>query len=106
VTEMKWLGGEGVVAPARSSYGSDELEELHGSWAQRSADAEKLTALPELRAREVARHGSDEEVEDGGFEGGGAEVRQPDGAKPNFIAIRVSRRWGYSPYTRYIFGIG
>jgi hypothetical protein len=33
--EMKWLGGEGAVAPARSSCGSDELEELHGSWAQR-----------------------------------------------------------------------
>jgi hypothetical protein len=33
--EMKWLGGEGAVAPARSSGGSDELEELHGSWAQR-----------------------------------------------------------------------
>jgi hypothetical protein len=42
----------------------------------------------------------------GGIEGGGAEVGQPDGAKSNFTAIRVSRRWGYSPYTRYIFGIG
>jgi hypothetical protein len=42
----------------------------------------------------------------GGVEGGDAEVEQPDGAKPNFTVIRVSCRWGYSPYTRYIFGIG
>jgi hypothetical protein len=41
-----------------------------------------------------------------GIEGGGAEVGQLDGVKPNFTAIRVSRRWGYSPYTRYIIGIG
>jgi hypothetical protein len=32
--------------------------------------------------------------------GGGAEVGQPDGAKPRDSAIKVSRRWGYSPYTR------
>jgi hypothetical protein len=38
----------------------------------------------------------------GGINGGGdAEVGQPDGAKPNFTMIRVLRRWGYSPYTRY-----
>jgi hypothetical protein len=38
----------------------------------------------------------------GGVEGGGGtEVGQPDGAKLNFTTIRVSRRWGYSPYTRY-----
>jgi hypothetical protein len=43
----------------------------------------------------------------GGVEGGGgAELGQPDGAKWNFTAIRVSRRRGYSPYTRDIFGIG
>jgi hypothetical protein len=41
-----------------------------------------------------------------GIEGGGAEVGQPDGVKPNFTVIRVSRRRGYSPYTRYIFCIG
>jgi hypothetical protein len=41
-----------------------------------------------------------------GIEGGGAEVGQPNGAKPNFTMIRVSCRWGYSPYTRYIIGIG
>jgi hypothetical protein len=45
-------------------------------------------------------------VEVGGVEGGSAEVGQPDGAKPNFTVIRVSRQRGYSPYTRYIFGIG
>jgi hypothetical protein len=45
-------------------------------------------------------------VERGGIEVGGAKVGQPDGAKPNFTAIRVLRRRGYSPYTRYIFGIG
>jgi hypothetical protein len=33
--------------------------------------------------------------------GGGAEVGQPDGAKPNFTMIRVSCRWGYFPYTWY-----
>jgi hypothetical protein len=32
--EMKWLGGEGAVAPAWSSCGNDELEELHGSQAR------------------------------------------------------------------------
>jgi hypothetical protein len=42
----------------------------------------------------------------GGVEGGGVEVGQPDGTKPNFTAIRVSRRRGYSPYTRYNFCIG
>jgi hypothetical protein len=110
-TEMKWLGGEGAMAPARSSCGSDELGELHGSRAQRSADVEKSTTLLEIRARAVARRGSDEEAEDGGVEGGGvegggAEIGQPDDTKPNFTVIRVLRRRGYSPYTRYIFGIG
>jgi hypothetical protein len=38
--------------------------------------------------------------------GGGAEVGQPDDAKPNFTVISISRRRGYSPYTRYIIGIG
>jgi hypothetical protein len=38
-------------------------------------------------------------------EGGDIEVGQPDDAKPNFTVIRVSRRRGYSPYTRYIIGI-
>jgi hypothetical protein len=33
----------------------------------------------------------------GGVEGG--KIGQPDGAKPNFTAIRVSRRRGYSAYT-------
>jgi hypothetical protein len=42
----------------------------------------------------------------GGVEGGGAEVGQPDGAQKNFTVVRVSRRRGYSPYTRYIIGIG
>jgi hypothetical protein len=42
----------------------------------------------------------------GGVEGGGAEVGQPNGVKKNFTVIRVSRRRGYSPYTRYIIGIG
>jgi hypothetical protein len=41
----------------------------------------------------------------GGIEGGGAKVGQPDNTKPNFTTIRVSHRWGYSPYTRYIIGI-
>jgi hypothetical protein len=45
-------------------------------------------------------------VEVGGVEGGGVEVGQPDSAKPNFTVIRVSRRQGYSPYTRYMFCIG
>jgi hypothetical protein len=44
-------------------------------------------------------------VEGGRVEGGGAKVGQPDGAKPNFTAIRVSRRRGYSLYIRYISGI-
>jgi hypothetical protein len=47
--EMKWLGGEGAVAPTRSSCGSDEIGELHESRAQRSADAKKLTTLLEPR---------------------------------------------------------
>jgi hypothetical protein len=110
-TEMKWPGGEGAMAPTRSSCGSDELGELHGSWARRSADAEKSMTLLEIRARAVARRGSYEEAEDGGVEGGGvegggAEIRQPDDTKPNFTVIRVLHRRGYSPYTRYIFGIG
>jgi hypothetical protein len=42
----------------------------------------------------------------GGVEGGGVEVGQPDGAKKNFTVIRVSHLRGYSPYTRYIIGIG
>jgi hypothetical protein len=42
----------------------------------------------------------------GGIEGGSAEVGQPDGAKPNFTTIRVLHRRGYSPYIRYIIGIG
>jgi hypothetical protein len=121
-TEMKWLGGEGAVVLVRSSCGSDELGELHRSQARRSADAEKSMALLELGARAVARRGSSEEVEDGGVkggsferggggiegggvEGGGTAVGQPDGAKPNFTVIRVSRQQGYSPYTQYIFGI-
>jgi hypothetical protein len=33
-------------------------------------------------------------VEGGRVEGGGAKVGQPDGAKPNFTVIRVSRRRG------------
>jgi hypothetical protein len=45
-------------------------------------------------------------VEGGCSEGGSTKVGQPDGAKPYFATIRVSRRRGYSPYTRYIFGIG
>jgi hypothetical protein len=111
MAKMKWLGGEGAVAPAWSSGGSDELMDLHGSRARRSANAEKLMALLELGVRAVAQRGSGEEVEDGGvegggIEGGGVEVGQPDGAKQNFTVIRVSHRWGYSPYTRYIFGIG
>jgi hypothetical protein len=103
--EMKWLGGEGDAAPTRSSCGSDELGELHGSRARRSTDAEKSMALLELGARVVARCGSGEEAEDGSIEGGDAEVGQPDSGKPNFTVIRVLRRRGYSPYTRYIFGI-
>jgi hypothetical protein len=45
-------------------------------------------------------------VEGGGVEGGCVEVGQSDSAKPNFTVIRVSRRQGYSPYTRYMFCIG
>jgi hypothetical protein len=40
----------------------------------------------------------------GGIEGG--KHGQPDGANQNFTVIRVLRRWGYSPYTRYVIGIG
>jgi hypothetical protein len=54
MAEMKWLGGEGVVAPTQSSGDCDELEELHRSWARRLADAEKATTLLELRARAIA----------------------------------------------------
>jgi hypothetical protein len=64
VVEMKWLGGECVVALTRSSCGSDELMELHGSRAQHSADAEKSTVLLELGVRAVTRRGSGEEAED------------------------------------------
>jgi hypothetical protein len=42
----------------------------------------------------------------GGVEGGSAEVGQPDGAQKKITVVRVSRRRGYSPYTRYIIGIG
>jgi hypothetical protein len=42
----------------------------------------------------------------GSVEGGGAAVGQPDHTKPKFTTIRVSRWWGYSPYTRYFFDIG
>jgi hypothetical protein len=45
-----------------------------------------------------------------GIEGGGdiegGKLGQPNGANQNFTVIRVSRRWGYSPYTRYVIGIG
>jgi hypothetical protein len=54
MAEMKWLGGEGAVAPAQSSGGRDKLEELHRSWARCLADAEKAMALLELRARAIA----------------------------------------------------
>jgi hypothetical protein len=39
----------------------------------------------------------------GGVEGG--KLGQPDGTNPNFTVIKVSCRWGYSPYTRYVIGI-
>jgi hypothetical protein len=45
-----------------------------------------------------------------GIEGGGStegeKLGQPNGTNQNFTVIRVSRRWGYSPYTRYVIGIG
>jgi hypothetical protein len=40
----------------------------------------------------------------GGTEGG--KLGQSDGANQNFTVIRVSHRRGYSPYTRYVIGIG
>jgi hypothetical protein len=40
----------------------------------------------------------------GGAEGG--KLGQPDAANQNFTTIRVSRQRGYSPYTRYVIGIG
>jgi hypothetical protein len=62
--EMKWLGGEGAVAPAWSSGDSDELGELHGlgAWLMQRM---KSTALLELRARTVTRRSSGGEAEDG-----------------------------------------
>jgi hypothetical protein len=56
--------------------------------------------------RGVEGGGGSTEVGDGIEGGGGTEVGQPDGTKLNFTMIRVSCRWGYSPYTRYIIGIG
>jgi hypothetical protein len=45
-----------------------------------------------------------------GIEGGGSaeggKLGQPNGTNQNFTVIGVSRRRGYSPYTRYIIGIG
>jgi hypothetical protein len=55
--------------------------------------------------RGVEGGGGGAEVGDNIEGGGGAEVGQSDGTKPNFTVIRVSRRRGYSPYTRYIIGI-
>jgi hypothetical protein len=57
------------------------------------------------RASWIWGHGM--EGGDDGVEGaGGAEGGQPNGAKANFTAIRVSHRRGYSSYTWYIIGIG
>jgi hypothetical protein len=62
---------------------------------------------PGAKGRASGIWGRNVEGGGGGVEGGGGtEVGQPDGAKPNFTAIRVLRRWGYSPYTWYIIGIG
>jgi hypothetical protein len=55
--------------------------------------------------RSGAEVGSDIVGGGGAVKGGGTEVGQPDGTKPNFNVIRVSCQLGYSPYTRYIFGI-
>jgi hypothetical protein len=45
--------------------------------------------------------GGDRGIEGGGGAEGG-KLGQPNGANQNFTVIRVSRRWGYSPYTRYV----
>jgi hypothetical protein len=52
----------------------------------------------------VSREAASREV-GGGGEGGDAEVGQPDGAKPNFTVIRVSRRQGYSPYSTFLVSV-
>jgi hypothetical protein len=98
---MVWRGGEGAVPPARSSCSSDELGELHGSWARRSDDVEKLTALLELGARAVARRRSGEEVEDSGVEGGsggieGAASREAASRLGSLMAQnQISPRFGF-----------
>jgi hypothetical protein len=70
------------------------------------ASREAAEALREVALREAAGASRVGGAEVGGdIEGGDAEVGQPDGAKPNFTAIRVLCWRGYSPYTRYIFCI-
>jgi hypothetical protein len=71
-----------------------------------AASSEAAEAPREVALREAAGALRVGGAEVGGdIEGGGAEVRQPDDAKPNFTAIRILRWPGYSPYTRYIFDV-
>jgi hypothetical protein len=100
---MVWRGG-GAVPPARSSGGSDELGELHGSQARLSADVEKSTALLELGARAVARRRSGEEVEDSGVEGGGGGI---EGAALREAALRLGSLMAQNQISpRFGFRIG
>jgi hypothetical protein len=73
--------------------------EIHLGWIQQGAwKSNSLT--------EVEGGGAEGGVEGGGgIEGGDTEVGQPDGTQKNFTVVRVSRRRGYSLYTRYIIGI-
>jgi hypothetical protein len=75
----------------------DELLRLELEVGERARilPAGSVSVMPGRRRLATVRRGG-RRVEDG----------QPDGAKANFTAIRVSRRRGYSPYTRYIIGIG
>jgi hypothetical protein len=105
VEGARWSGiGVRVGAKSRAS-GGRELGAASGIWG-RGAERGGAEVSSGVEGGE-----GDAEVGGGGEGGGGsaevdgAEVGQPDGAKPNFTVIRVSRRRGYSPYTRYIFGI-
>jgi hypothetical protein len=108
----RWLEGRGIEG-ARWSEGQG-VEGVR--WSEgRGVEGARWSGVGRSRARgrtsgiwgrDVEGGGSGTEV-GGGVEGvGGAEGGQHDGAKPKFTTIRVSRRRGYSSYTRYIIGIG